>query len=214
MTGKRIAWGALALSAFAAFFGLGRYVTQAGEPPALVAWERAIVDHSTLIAWWLTWMCYPQILIPIALALSIVAWRVPEWRGRIVLSIVLLLVCWQGADLFQHVFARPRRLDWVVKHETAFSYPSSHAAMSFGFYGLWAAVLWAERARSTWYAVAGALLAEVAVAVCWSRLALGAHYVTDLAGGALLGIAFTCAAIAFVPSALPNPTKDATSTGA
>ena len=154
MTGKRIAWGALALSAFAAFFGLGRYVTQAGEPPALVAWERAIVDHSTLIAWWLTWMCYPQILIPIALALSIVAWRVPEWRGRIVLSIVLLLVCWQGADLFQHVFARPRRLDWVVKHETAFSYPSSHAAMSFGFYGLWAAVLWAERARSTWYASA------------------------------------------------------------
>ena len=41
--------------------------------------------------------------------------------------------------------------------------------------------------------VAGALLLLLlAVRVCWSRLALGAHYITDLLGGALLAIVVLC----------------------
>ncbi|MBV8149473.1 MAG: phosphatase PAP2 family protein [Candidatus Eremiobacteraeota bacterium] len=188
-----------ALAAFVLFLELGFYVKGHGEPAIFVFWERAWVDHSTLIAWWLTWACYPYVLVPLAVALAVVAWRVPEWRSRIVFSLVLLVVCWQGADLFQHVFARPRRMDWVVKHETAFSYPSSHAAIATGFYGLWAVLV----ARSDWpqtrRIVTASLLAVLAVAICWSRLALGAHYVTDLLGGALLAIGAVLAASAFVP---------------
>ena len=116
-------------------------VARYGEPAALFAWEGPLVDHSTLVAWWLTWACYVYVLVPLAIALLLVAWRVPAWRARIVLSVVMALLCWRGADLFQHVFARPRRLDWVVKHETAFSYPSSHAAIATGFYALWAVML-------------------------------------------------------------------------
>jgi membrane-associated phospholipid phosphatase len=45
------------------------------------------------------------------------------------------------------------------------------------------------------------LLALLTVAICWSRLALGAHYVTDLLGGALLAIGLVAAGLAVVPIA-------------
>jgi len=36
------------------------------------------------------------------------------------------------------------------------------------------------------------VLAVCAVAIPWSRLALGAHYATDVLGGLLLGAAWLC----------------------
>jgi membrane-associated phospholipid phosphatase len=189
----------VAIAAFAAFVALGIDVARRGEPAALFAWERSLLDRGTLVAWWLTWACYPKLLIPLALVLLLLAWRLPAWRTRILFSIAMLLLCWRGADLFQHVFARPRRLDWVVKHETSPSYPSSHAAIAAGFYALWAGMLYMSELPRATRAVAGSLLAILALAVCWSRLALGAHFVTDLIGGALLGIALVSAGLAVVP---------------
>ena len=189
----------IAVVAFAAFLALGFAVTHGGEPAPLAAWAHALLDHGTLVAWWLTWSCYPQVLVPVAVVLLVIAWRVPSWRARIVFSVILLLLCWQGADLFQHVFMRPRRLDWVVRHEHAFSYPSSHAAIATGFYALWAAMLYASDLPRGARAVAATCLLLLALAVCWSRLAVGAHYVTDLLGGVLLAIALVAGALALVP---------------
>jgi membrane-associated phospholipid phosphatase len=189
-----------AIVSFVLFLELGFFVTQHGEPAIFAGWERALLDHATLVAWWLTWACYPYVLVPIAVVLVVVAWRVPAWRTRIVLSLVLLVVCWQGADVFQHVFARPRRIDWVVKHETAFSYPSSHAAIAVGFYGFWAGTIAESSLPRALRIVGAALLAVLGAAVCWSRLALGAHYVTDLVGGGLLAGTALLAAAALVPA--------------
>jgi membrane-associated phospholipid phosphatase len=191
---------AAAVIAFVLFLELGFYVKAHGEPLGFVTWEQALLNHSTLIAWWLTWACYPYVLVPLAIVLAIVAWRVPAWRERIVFSLVLLVVCWQGADLFQHLFARPRPMHWVVKHETAFSYPSSHAAIATGFYGLWAALIAASALPRALRVTAAWLIFALALGICWSRLALGAHYVTDLLGGALLAIAAVAAASAFAPA--------------
>jgi membrane-associated phospholipid phosphatase len=180
--------------AFALFIALGYYVSHHPEPVALVALEAAWVNHGTLIAWWATWLCLPQFLVPLCVVLLLVAWRAPAWRSQILFSLAALVVCWLSADLFQRFFERPRRLDWVVKHETSFSYPSSHAAMATGFYLQWAVVL--LRSRLPAGLVGGAavgLVALVALVVMWSRLALGAHYLTDIAGGALLGAAIVCA---------------------
>jgi undecaprenyl-diphosphatase len=189
----------IVLAAFACFVVLGLDVVRNGEPAGLLAWESSLVNHSTLIAWWLTWSCYIYALVPIAIALLILAWRLPHWRARILFSVVVLLLCWRGADFFQHVFARPRQLDWVVKHETAFSYPSSHATIATGFYALWALMLYGSelprRVRST----AAFLLVAFALAICWARLALGAHYLTDLIGGALLAVAIASAVLAAAP---------------
>ena len=187
------------LASFLLFIGLGFWVTRHGESAALTSLNASLLDHSTLVAWWLTWACYPKLLLPLGLILLVLAWRLPAWRTRILFSIAMLLLAWQGADLFQHLFARPRPLDWVVKHETSFSYPSSHAAIAIAFYALWAAMLYmSELPRST-RTLAGFVLLALALAICWSRLALGAHYFTDLVGGALLGLALVCIGSAFVP---------------
>ncbi|MBV9719728.1 MAG: phosphatase PAP2 family protein [Candidatus Eremiobacteraeota bacterium] len=201
----RIRAALVAIVAFACFVGLGISVGRHGEPAALLSWESALVDRSTLVAWWLTWDVYTQLLFPLAFALLVVAWRVPSWRTRILFSIAMLLLCWRGADLFQQIFARPRRLDWVVKHETSFSYPSSHAAIATGFYGLWALILALSELPRSARAIGAFLLIVLAFATCWSRLALGAHYLTDLVGGALFAGALVAAGLAVVPSALTFP---------
>lgn len=195
----------IALVAFGCFVALGMAVVRNGEPPALVPWEQSLVNHSTLIAWWLTWSCYIYVLAPIAVGLLIVAWLAPAWRGRILFSIVVLLLCWRGADFFQHLFARPRQLDWVVKHETSFSYPSSHATIATGFYGLWAVMLYGSELPLAVRRVAGFALVLLAIAICWARLALGAHYLTDLTGGALLAVALVSAVLAIAPINLFAP---------
>lgn len=195
----RTAPAAVAIAAFGLFVWLGFYVNAYGEPALFVGLERALLDHSTLIAWWLTWGCYVYVLIPIVAMLGVLAWRLPRWRGRIVFSIAMLVVSWRAADLCQRLFARPRRLDWVVHHETSFSYPSSHAAIVAGFYWLWAALLLASNVPRTVRTGLAIALTGLGIAICWSRLSLGAHYLTDLIGGALLGIALASAAIALVP---------------
>jgi membrane-associated phospholipid phosphatase len=168
-------------------FALGRAVGTSPDPDWLLGAEASWVNHSTLIAWWLTWCCYLYVLAPVCLMLIIVASFSKKWRARTLFAILSLVVSWRGADALQKIFARPRRLDWVVKHETAFSFPSSHAAIVFGFYLVLAAFVWQSGLR--YRRAAATLIAVLGAGIIWSRLALGAHYLTDLLGGALLGVA-------------------------
>jgi membrane-associated phospholipid phosphatase len=171
--------------AFAACYGLGLAVGRRPDPAWVFSLEATWVNHSTLIAWWLTWFGYAYILIPVCLILLGVAFVHRAWLARAIFAIVSLLLSWQGADLLQRHFMRPRRLDWVVKHETAFSYPSSHASICAGFYLLLAVFVW----RSGWRyrRILGTLLVLLPLGILWSRLSLAAHYLTDLAGGTLWG---------------------------
>jgi membrane-associated phospholipid phosphatase len=189
----------VSIVAWTLFAVLGKDVARDGDPAVLATFAHSTENHSTLIAWWLTWLCYPEVLVPIAVGLVIVAWLAPPWRRRILFSIAVLLLCWRGADFFQHVFARARPSDWVVKHEMTFSYPSSHAAIATGFYGLWALMLYRSQPATGARKTGGMLLALGAVAICWSRLALGAHYVTDLIGGALLAVGLVGLGLAIFP---------------
>lgn len=116
-----------------------------------------------------------------------VALRYPQWRNRVVFSLTLLVLTWMSSDFFQRVFMRPRRIDWLVKHETAFSYPSTHADISLVFYGLWAVFLLASDLQKRPKTTAAVVLFGIMLATWWARLSLGAHYPSDILGGALLG---------------------------
>ncbi|MGZ3497606.1 MAG: phosphatase PAP2 family protein [Vulcanimicrobiaceae bacterium] len=177
---------ALAALCFLAFIVQGFAVTRHGEPGWLLPVEHALRGHSLLVAWVLTWMCYVYVLAPLYAVLIVLAIVSPRWRVPAIASIVISLACWQSADLFQHLFARPRRLDWLVRRESAFSYPSSHAAISTGFYFLWALMLRASELPALVRYGGFWVLTLLTAAIIWSRLALAAHYVTDVVGGVLL----------------------------
>ncbi len=195
---RRMVSLAVAIVACASCFLLGHAVGREPDPGPMYVVETTWVNHATLIAEFFTWVCYPYVLGPICIALVVIAVRVPEWRGPIAFAILALLLAWRGADFAQHYFARPRRLDWIVKHETSFSYPSSHASIVTAFYLLWSLLI--ARSALAGRATVAVLVALVGFGIMWSRLALGAHYLTDILGGVLLGIAVVATLSALWPA--------------
>jgi undecaprenyl-diphosphatase len=118
-----------------------------------------------------------------------------DWLLPAVVSVVTLIAAWRLSDLVKDVFGRPRMTDWVAIHESSSSYPSGHAALSLTFYGLWIFFIARSRLSTPVRRALAAALAAWIAAIGWSRLALGAHYPTDLIGGYLLAIVLLCAAI-------------------
>lgn len=185
---------------FAVFLLLAVSVGRGPDPAWLLTIEHTWVNHGTLVAWWFTNLGYWYVLVPLCLIAIGVAIAKPAWRWPVALTIVALLLSWQGADAWQHLFGRVRRLDWVWKHETAFSFPSSHAAIAAGFYGFWAWLLARTATRAA--SVSSVVLTLAAIGIVWSRLALGAHYLTDVLGGILWG-----ATVVLTLIALASPIK-------
>ena len=185
----------MALVAYGLFFALGVAVAHA-PPGGFDLGARAFVGHGALTAWILTESLYPAFLAPLCAAMLVIAALRPQWRARIVVSVVLLVVMWAATDWLQHLFMRPRPLAWTVRHEFAFGYPSSHAALATAFYGFWSYVFArSELPRALRLAASEGAVALV-IAILWARLALGAHYPTDLAGGVLLGLCGVALALA------------------
>lgn len=178
-----------AIVLFASFLSLGFYVTQHGEPAALWNFARAIHGDARGVAWFLTNLGFAYVLAPLWLLCLVVAIVSPRWRLPALFVVAVALACWGLTDYLQHYFARPRRLDWIFRHERAYSYPSSHASICTGFYFLWGVVLLRSH-LAPWLRVgAFVLLALLTGGIMWSRVALGAHYPTDVIGGAALGLA-------------------------
>lgn len=188
----------VAILLFAGFFWLGLYVTHHGEPPVLWAFAQRVRGHAIGLAWIFTNMGWPQVLAPLYLVTIAIAIFKPEWRVRALYVLAVALICWGAADGFQHFFGRPRREDWLIRHEHAFSYPSSHAAIATGFYFLWGVVLLRSRLPALARYGACALLFAVTLGIMWSRLALAAHYPTDVAGGLVLGLVVSLLAASMV----------------
>lgn len=184
-----------AIVSYALFLTIGIFVAHAA-PGKLDMWSHSLVGHGSFIAWVLTWALYVQWLGPIGVLLVVVAILRPNWRARIAVSLVVLLVMWFAADQLQHVFMRPRRLDWIVKHETSFSYPSSHATLAVAFYGFWAFLLFTSELPQRVRLWGAGLLVALILGVMWARLALGAHYPSDIVGGAMLGLSGASFAVA------------------
>jgi undecaprenyl-diphosphatase len=134
-----------------------------------------------------TWLGGP-VLVPLGVTLVIAV----ALTGRLRLAVILALVLLGGTlltDVVKETVARPRP---AVEHQlvavTGFSFPSGHALNSTTAYGVVALVAWgsALHARLRLGIVAACVAAAVLVGL--SRIALGVHYPTDVAGGWLAGL--------------------------
>lgn len=98
-----------------------------------------------------------------------------------------------GTLTVKHLVQRPRPSYRLVS-ETGFSFPSGHAMLSSTFFWLLAGLVLMYMMRAGHLSVLKTslvLLAAFAMIalVCWSRLALGVHYLSDVSAGFCLGTA-------------------------
>lgn len=174
------------------YVALGAYVSP--RPPS--ALDRAAAATFFSHGLWLAVAGYKSGLFPTFAGLCVLAILlaifVRSWRGRVAFSIVALLVAWLVSDRFKALFHRPRPEHWLLYHETSPSYSSGHATNSLVFYGLWAYLLWRSDLPIGVRAAGAGMLGIWCLIVAWSRLAMGAHYLTDILGGWLLAIAVVC----------------------
>ena len=113
-----------------------------------------------------------------------------DWLPRALVAIAALILAWQVSDVFKVLFHRARPPEWLVYHETSYSYASGHAVLAMTFWGTWAYYAIRALPASLARTLIVFAIALWVLAIGWSRLALGAHYLTDVLGGYVLGVVF------------------------
>ncbi len=179
---------ALALVCAVAYAVLGNAVSHA-PPHGIDVAGRAVAGEAPRIALVFTASCWWEALVALGVLIVIVAIRFPAWRARAWFAIPTTLVTWQISDALKNLFRRPRPDYWMLIRETSFSYSSGHAMFALLVYGAWAWFVWRSGLPRGVRLVLAPVLALWGCGVIWSRLALGAHYVSDLIGGLLLASA-------------------------
>jgi membrane-associated phospholipid phosphatase len=124
-----------------------------------------------------------------------------------VTAVGLLIVAETTSDWFKAAFHRPRPAHWLVTHETSFSYASGHATNSFVFFGFWAVMALRSGLPQPVRPALAFGLWGISAGIGWSRLALGAHYPTDVLGGYLLGAVVLVLGLTLVPSRFLRPVR-------
>jgi membrane-associated phospholipid phosphatase len=194
----------VALVAAALYVLLGNAVSHA-PPRGIDLAGRALAGEAPRLALTFTESCWWEFLAALAFVAIAVAVRYPAWRGRVLYAIPTTLAAWQVSDVLKNVFKRPRPDYWTLIHEPTYAYSSGHAMFSLLVYGLWAWFIWNSALPRPARLVAAPLLALWACGILWSRLALGAHYVTDLIGGLLLATTALALAAAIAAALRRHP---------
>jgi undecaprenyl-diphosphatase len=199
----------VALVAAIAYVALGLAVRDRPPQPLwpIDTLGATIGGRGTHVALVFTESCWWPALLALGAGVALLGWRVPAFRARAVYSIVVTIVAWQTSDALKNAFARTRPTHWLLHHEDTYAYSSGHAMFAVVVYFLWSyffATSPLPKNARTWLSTACALWG---CGVLWSRLALGAHWTTDLVGGILLGITMLCmgAAIAWSLPPLVTP---------
>lgn len=172
--------------------------------PHVTAWLVAHrADWLTNVLRVVTWLGSLTVIIPVAVIAGLfLVLRGHRWR-----PVVLLAVTIAGTvslyNLVKHLVGRPRPPPAIwVGHFPGASFPSGHAAQSVACYATLALILGAGRPARVKIAV-GAVAALIVLVVGFSRIYLGAHWLTDVLGGYALGTAWAAVVIAVLLAVWP-----------
>jgi undecaprenyl-diphosphatase len=149
----------------------------------------------TNIFTWITLLGKSQIIICFIVISGALFWL---WRKKYyVLSLVIAVI---GSEAFTYLgklaFHRPRP-ELAVYSEHSFSFPSGHATVAVAFYGFVGYVL--MRLFQSWNKKVNILFTTILIiiAIGFSRVYLGVHYISDVWCGYLVGAMWLIIAISF-----------------
>ncbi len=134
-----------------------------------------------------TWFGSRYATIGFAVLGSIVLGWNRKWRNVLVLWLLV-----GGVSLFVQVgkrtFDRARPAQAAYYPETGYSFPSGHSASSMTLFGLLGYFFIRGQKRPRNKVWIGAVAVSLILAVGFSRIYLGVHFLSDVLGGYLLGI--------------------------
>ena len=128
----------------------------------------------------------------IAIGIAIVVWLLlaRRWREAILVTGVLAAVT-AGSEAVKQVVARPRPPGYDESTiGVVFSYPSGHVLEAVTIYGIIAVLLWRSSAPKLVRVAVPLIFTTVIILVGVARMAVGAHYPSDILAGLLGGIGF------------------------
>lgn len=155
---------------------------------------------------WVSWILHPDVERIAAVIAVIVLWLSGRRGPALLVAVVMVgeavldAVTKLAVGRERPVFADP------VAHGASHSFPSGHAMGAVVAFGL--LVLLVPRRFKV---VAGVIGAIAALLVSYSRLALGVHYLSDVLGAWILGVAWLVLACWQVGATLRGPRRTATS---
>jgi undecaprenyl-diphosphatase len=150
---------------------------------------------STQTAMWhaVSFICSGYVVFPLALVCCAILYR----RRRQSWSLAVGMITFGAAaiaNIDKILVRRPRPPVHHLEAVTGQSFPSGHASHTAAFCTALVLVLCAARPGSRLRLAAATVSALLVLAVSFSRVYLGVHYLSDVAGGALLGVTWAVAA--------------------
>ena len=98
----------------------------------------------------------------------------------------------------KNIIQRPRP-EFIIITENGFSFPSGHSMVSTGFYGYIMYLIY-KNVKPMWKRnILCLLLLLLIIAICFSRMYLGAHYFSDVFGGFMLSTFYLMLFITYSP---------------
>jgi membrane-associated phospholipid phosphatase len=144
--------------------------------------------------------CLTFIGSPFVVATAVMLTAATLWWQRFRGDAILVAAAAFGGTVLDEVmklhFKRVRPdLPWAFVHEHSFSFPSGHSVLAFVMYGV-IVYKTQDKLRSRW--AKGALMLAaflMVVGIGLSRVYLGVHYPSDIAGGYFVGAVWLAAVI-------------------
>jgi undecaprenyl-diphosphatase len=143
----------------------------------------------------LSWIGSPFVLVPVVTLAAGLMW----WLKRKDNAVLVAAAALGGVALDEVMKLHFKRLrpevPWALVHEHSFSFPSGHSVLAMVMYGVIVYKTY-DKLHSMWARaalMAGAILMVLGIGV--SRVYLGAHYPSDVAGGYFVGAVWLAAVI-------------------
>ena len=93
-------------------------------------------------------------------------------------------------QVIKHIVRRPRPNVLRLVEEDGYSFPSGHSMVSMAFYGIVIYLVYKNVSNKYLKWLLITLLSLLILSIGFSRIYVGVHYFTDVAGGFLLGLAY------------------------